>query len=150
MMMNRSRRFCVAAISLTLAWWLLHPYVAGILCVRGDEFFRNGQPQEAQRYYARAVAVNADYEPAVDRLALATLQSRGAANLSAAYAAAERYVERHPAATPIQIDRALLLYALHDGRAVAAFGELWRLLGDRRFLRLAQIAGGRQREKTHS
>ena len=137
-------------MSLTLAWWLLHPYVAGILCLRGDEFFRNGRPQEAERYYARAIAVNPEYEPAVDRLALSALQVRGGATLSRAYQAVEGYLKRHPNATPIQVDRALLLSALYDRRAPSAFAALWRSVGDRRFLRLAHVTARQQRQKVHS
>lgn len=150
-MLGRRRRFWVAAVSLVLAWAVLHPFLAGILCRRGDEFLRTGRPAEALRYYARAVAANAFYEPAVDRLALASLQVRTAVGLRSALNASEAYLERHNHATSIEIDRALLLAAIGDRRRSGrAFAELWHRLGDARFRRLAEDMTRRSAAAPHS
>jgi tetratricopeptide (TPR) repeat protein len=140
-MLDAKRRWIVATVSLSIGWVLFHGYVARALWARGDEFLRRGNPAAAQPYYRRAIAVDPNCEDAVDRLLFAALELRTARDLYLAIAAGDRYLNRHPDAADIRLDRAMALLAARRGYAAAGdFRWLAAHAHDARFEKLAAHA----------
>ena len=151
MMPDVKRRCILAAVSLAIAWAFFHGYVATILWARGDEFLRNGNPSDAERYYRRALAIEPDCREALDRLLFAAIELKRQQDLDLAIAAGDRYLRLHPDTIDIRTDRALALLAAHrNGPAAQEFRWLARRLRDRRFMRLASHAEGRVSGSRHS
>lgn len=140
-MLNVKRRCVLATVSLTIAWVLFHFQVAAILWGRGDEFLRNGNPADAERYYRRALAIEPDCREALDRLLFAAIELKKEPDLDLAIAAGDHYLRLHPDTVDIRTDRALALLAAHrNGSAAREFRWLAHRLHDRRFMRLASHA----------
>jgi tetratricopeptide (TPR) repeat protein len=149
-MLEAKRRWIVATISLSIALLLFHGYVARALWTRGDEFLRRGNPAAAEPYYRRAIAIDANCEEAVDRLLFAALELRKEPDLHLAIVAGDRYLNRHPDAADVRLDRAMVLLAAHRSHAaVTDFRWLAVHAHDARFEKLASRAAAAE-DKGHS
>lgn len=139
-MIGSSRRCVLAAVSVTLAFGLLRPYVADMMCARGDEFLRSGDPRTAQVYYRRAIVVDPTREPAVERFIFASLEIRSTQSLANGTNVADAFLTRHPEDAAVRVDRALILWAERSPRAAKELAAIDSSLHDARFTRLAAIA----------
>lgn len=138
------RRFVLAAAGVLIAGWLLRDQLSDALVVRGDEFLFRGRLQAANRYYARALAFDADSAIAVDRSVFAALLSHHRDALETGVRLAAGYLARHPDNDAVRWDRAMADRVLDDATAAASdFAIVGYRTRDERALALAGLEARR-------
>lgn len=142
------RRASVAALGIGIAAVILRPQIADALVVRGDEYLYRSQDARALRYYARALAIDADDGAAADRFAFAAMLSRDPQAIAASLRETSAYLARHPEDATVRMDRAMAYRAAGQlPAALADFALAGAQTGDARALAFAGFTAERLRER---
>lgn len=117
------RRCALAVVACLLSALVFRAQIALALVTRGDDFLTRGDVSRARQYYLRAVWLDDDLTPAVDRFAFFGAEQRTSSSLRESASVATRYLIRHPDDGLVLADRALCFELLKEyGPAARDFG----------------------------
>lgn len=146
--LTRRRRFALASISLAMSTLLFRSDIAQGLVVRGDDYVYRNDSGEAMIRYERALSIDPDNGPAVDRMVFLRMEQRTPASLAQGDAIATRYLRTHPRDPAVLADRALCrLIQRRYNAAQPDFQRAAEITRDPRYFTFAGWAALRARDR---